>query len=129
MSSATRMIALTMVVATALAGPLAPLAAAQQASPPAGTAEGSTKTGQGSLTAYDVGAGVMNALYVPGKAVLCTVGVGFSTVLLIVTFGTAYKAVTAIVEEGCTGKWILTGEDIKPDQPVRAPGDWLREGA
>ena len=117
-----------MVLTAVLAGPLEPLALAQQPSQPAqpqlfqeAMKGGRTQSG---TDAYDVGAGVANVVRVPAKGVLCVLGgaVGFS--LLIMTFGTAYKASTRIAEEGCGGKWILTGDDLRPEKEAAAADSW-----
>jgi hypothetical protein len=69
--------------------------------------------------AYDVGAGMANLAYVPGKAILCALGASVGVVLLVLTAGSGYKAATAAGEEGCGGKWILTGNDLQPAQPFQ----------
>ena len=61
-------------------------------------------------------AAVSDVLYVPGKAIVC----GASGVLWIatmaLTFGALYQEAADFVKGGCGGKWVLTGEDIKPAQ-------------
>jgi hypothetical protein len=57
-----------------------------------------------------------DVFYVPGKAIVC----GASGVLWIatmaLTFGALYQEAADFVKGGCGGKWVLTGEDIKPAQ-------------
>lgn len=59
-----------------------------------------------------VAAGMMNVIYVPGKAILCTAGVVASVGLLLVTFGSGYRAAKSVFNEGCGGDWILTPEHL-----------------
>jgi hypothetical protein len=40
-------------------------------------------------------------------------------VVLAATFGTAYRAASAAVHEGCGGKWMVTGDDLRPDARTR----------
>jgi hypothetical protein len=35
--------------------------------------------------------------------------------VLAATFGTAYRAASAAVHEGCGGRWTVTGDDLRPD--------------
>src|SRR5262245_19247092 len=58
------------------------------------------------------GAAVMNVVYIPGKAFLCTAGVITSTVLLVLTFGSAYRAARSVFLEGCSSPWVLTAEHV-----------------
>ncbi|MGH7396857.1 MAG: hypothetical protein ACRELW_04910 [Candidatus Rokuibacteriota bacterium] len=57
---------------------------------------------------------VSDVFYVPGKAIVC----GVSGVLWIgtmaLTFGALYQEAADFVKGGCGGRWVLTGEDIKP---------------
>jgi hypothetical protein len=59
-----------------------------------------------------VAAGFMNVVYVPGKAILCGLGTVATVGLLLLTFGTAYRAATDTFKEGCGGDWVLTAEHI-----------------
>ena len=59
-----------------------------------------------------VAAGMMNVIYVPGKAIICTVGVVASVSVLLVTFGSGYRAAKSVFNEGCGGDWILTPEHL-----------------
>jgi hypothetical protein len=52
--------------------------------------------------------------YVPGKAIVCGLsGLGY-VIAMTLTFGALYQESTDFVRGGCGGKWVLTGEDIKP---------------
>jgi hypothetical protein len=109
-----RSLALVVAVSFLLGGPLAPLAAAQQQPP---MMQDQMKTGQPDDTnAYDVGAGIANIAYVPGKALVCGAGVLVGGVLMLLTLGTAYKAAAATGEDGCGGKWVLRGDDLRPSR-------------
>ena len=128
-----RAIALSLVVAFLVAGPLAPVVRAQQAPPAPGTQgelfqespKGSPdERAQRSSAAYDAGAVLIDAFYVPGKAILCTLSVGVNFSLLMLTFGTAYRAAAAVAREGCGGKWYLTGEDLRPRAEGTRESDW-----
>jgi hypothetical protein len=111
-----RSISLAVMLSLVLGGPLAPFAAAQQPAPP-GAMQDAAKTNEhngASSPAYDVGAGLANVAYVPGKVVLCGLGIVAGTIGLLLTFGTAYRAAAAVGEEGCGGRWVLTGDDLRP---------------
>lgn len=129
MTLAFRAVALLVACSTLLAGPLTSRALAQQPAQPAKpellpeTLKPSDQT-PSRIDAYDVGAGVANVVAIPGKAVLCTVGGAFAFAVLVITAGSGYKAATRIATEGCGGKWILTGEDLRPDEPELKPFDW-----
>lgn len=120
-----------------LAGPLAPIAGAQQptqptqptqpaqpAQPPApdlfqetlrAEREGDRKQG-----VYDAGAVAVNVFLVPGRAVTCVLGGAVGIAVLAVTLGSGYRAASAVVHEGCGGKWVVTGDDLRPDARTRA---------
>lgn len=59
-----------------------------------------------------VGAGFMNVVYVPGKAIICGLSTVASAGLLLITFGTAYTGATKVFKEGCHGDWVLTPEHV-----------------
>ena len=121
-----RSIAFVTVMSILFYGPLAPLAVAQQ---PTHAGDMQMKESESKRTndmrmmmesesernpAYDVGAGIANVVYVPGKAIVCTVGVVGAMVLLTLTAGSAYRASTELGEQGCGGKWLLKGDDLRP---------------
>jgi hypothetical protein len=68
-----------------------------------------------------VAAGMMNVIYVPGKAIICTFGAVASFSVLVITLGSGYKAAKTVFNEGCGGDWVLTPEHLsgkiqrKPD--------------
>jgi hypothetical protein len=66
-------------------------------------------------------AGFLNVVYVPGKAIICTAGVLTSTLLMLLTFGSAYRAARGVFMEGCSAPWALTADDVSGKNP--GPGD------
>ncbi len=136
---------LTVVVALAMlaTGPFAPLAAAQQPAPPSSPPpaqpmpEPATapppqdvpepESHLGESAAYNVGAGIANVFYIPGKGLMCGLGGAVGIFILIVSLGSAPKPAAYFAREGCGGKWILTGDDLRPDSDVRF--DWERDNS
>ena len=108
-----------LLTALLLAGPLTPLAHAQQPQPPAPDlfqetlkAEREADRHRGT---YDAGAVAVNVFLVPGRAITCVLGGVVGFVALAATFGTGYRAASAAMHEGCGGKWMVTGDDLRPD--------------
>ena len=64
---------------------------------------------------YEAGAVVTNVFLIPGRAITCALGAGLGVVVLAVTFGTGYKTAAGAFDEGCGGKWVVSGDDLKPD--------------
>lgn len=79
--------------------------------------ESSTDPTPGDATA----AGVMNVVFIPGKVIVCTAGVVTSTILMLLTFGSAYRAARGVFQEGCSNPWALTAEHMSGKIP--GPGD------
>lgn len=63
-------------------------------------------------TGAKIGAGVLNVVYVPGKAIICGTGTLVAGVFMLATFGTAYREAVSFFNEGCGGAWLLTGEQV-----------------
>ena len=108
-----------LLTALLLAGPLTPLAHAQQPQPPAPDrfqetlkAEREADRHRGT---YDAGAVAVNVFLVPGRAITCVLGGVVGFVALAATFGTGYRAASAAMHEGCGGKCMVTGDDLRPD--------------
>jgi hypothetical protein len=59
-----------------------------------------------------VAAGLMNVVYVPGKAIICTLGTIATVGLLLLTFGTAHQAAKSTFVEGCGGDWVLSADHL-----------------
>jgi hypothetical protein len=113
-----------MLTALLLAGPLAPIAGAQQPSqPPAPDLFQETlkaeRDAERHRAAYGAGAVAVNMFLVPGRVITCVLGGAVGVVALAATFGTGYRAASAAVHEGCGGKWIVTGDDLRPDARTR----------
>src|SRR5262245_14480468 len=109
----------TVVAAFVIGVFLAPLAASAQmqvSPPPPGPPP--MVTGPYQPTQGDrVGAGFLNVVYIPGKAILCSVGTLASAGLMLLTFGSAYHASVDLFNEGCGGKWVLSPSDVAARRP------------
>ena len=64
---------------------------------------------------YEAGAVVTNVFLIPGRAITCALGAGLGVAVLALTFGTGYKTAAGAFDEGCGGKWAVTGDDLKPE--------------
>jgi hypothetical protein len=117
MRNGLRLVAFVAVVAFALGGPLSPLALAQQATSPDLIQERLKESApEHGTDAYDVGAGVLTVFKAPFNVGLCLLGTALGATLFGLTLGSGYRATTRVVEEGCGTKWLITGDDIRPDQ-------------
>jgi hypothetical protein len=135
-------IAAALVAVLFVSGPLAPVAAFAQSQPteppltsqqpgqervPVDPVEKLLPPSVEPITSNDptdgdrIAAGFMNVVYVPGKAILCTAGVVTSTVLMLLTFGSAYRSARGVFLEGCSAPWALTGDYVSGKIP--GPGD------
>jgi hypothetical protein len=77
--------------------------------------------------AYNVGAGIANVFYIPGKGILCAAGVASGVFIMLITIGSAPRPAAYFAREGCGGRWYLVGDDLRPDNEIRAY-DWERDG-
>jgi hypothetical protein len=59
-----------------------------------------------------IGAGVLNVVYVPGKAIVCTAGTLVAGGFMLLTFGSAYREAVSFFNEGCRGSWVITPEQV-----------------
>jgi hypothetical protein len=137
-----------LLAALLLVGPLASLAGAQQPNPPSPPASQPGAGGQPApppapdlfqetLRAeramprenhvYDVEAVVASMFLVPGRALTCVLGGAVGFVILGATLGTAYRPASAVVHEGCGGKWIVTGDDLRPETGTGRPVEFYME--
>jgi hypothetical protein len=111
-----------------LAGPLAPIVGAQQPSQPAPDlfqeSLRAQQEAERSRGAYNAGAVAVNVFLVPGRAITCVLGGAVGVAALLATFGTGYRFASYAVHEGCGGKWIVTGDDLRPDSRDR---DWMEQ--
>ena len=64
---------------------------------------------------YEAGAVITNIFLIPGRAITCALGAGLGVAVLAITFGTGYKTAAGAFDEGCGGKWVVTGDDLRPD--------------
>jgi hypothetical protein len=115
-----------LLAALLLAGPLTPVAGAQQPTPPAPELFQETlkaeQESDRSRGVYNAGAVAVNVFLVPGRAITCVLGGVVGLVTLAATFGSAYHAASDVVHEGCGGKWTVSGDDLRPDSRHRVGG-------
>src|SRR5437867_7336387 len=127
-----RTLAVAVSLVMLLTGPLAPLANAQQPAPtppaPEQTMEMKPDTSgrAAESAAYNIGAGVANVFYIPGKVGLCGLGGLVGVFVMIVSIGSAPRTAAGFAREGCGGKWVLTGDDLKPEADART-FDWEKD--
>jgi hypothetical protein len=152
MKTAVRILAVAVSFLMLMTGPLAPIAFAQQPSPaqpepaaqqqptpqpepaaqqPAQQAmpepEPLRESRLAESAAYNVGAGIANVFYIPGKGILCAAGVASGVFIMLVTIGSAPRPAAYFAREGCGGRWYLVGDDLRPENEIRA-FDWERDG-
>ena len=108
--SKSRWLCAVLVVAMAMGGPLAPMAALAQVQMqpeiPAQPPREPVSTGA------KVGAGFLNVVYVPGKAIACGAGTIVAGAFMLLTFGSAHREATSFFNEGCAGPWLSTPEQV-----------------
>ena len=63
---------------------------------------------------YDVGATVATVARMPFNVAICGLGAVTGGMLFVLTLGTAYRATTRMIEEGCAQRWIVRGDDLRP---------------
>jgi hypothetical protein len=151
MKTGMRTLAVAVSLLMLMTGPLAPAAFAQQPSPvqPEPAAQQPTpqpepaaqppaqqtlpqpeplrESREGESAAYNVGAGIANVFYIPGKCILCAAGVTSGVLIMLFTFGSAPRPAAYFAREGCGGRWYLVGDDLRPETEIRA-FDWERDG-
>jgi len=66
---------------------------------------------------YNAEAVLVNIFLVPGRAVTCAAGGIAGVGILLLSLGSGYRAASGIMHEGCGGKWIVKGDDLRPDTP------------
>jgi hypothetical protein len=71
--------------------------------------------GAGKAVLYGTGAVVTNIFLIPGRVITCALGGGLGVAVLAITFGTGYKAAASVWDEGCGGKWVVSGDDLRPE--------------
>lgn len=115
----TKVIAAWFAVVLLLIGALQPGALAQQAEPDLFEAAGATPPPERRNYLYDVGGAVVTVLKTPFNIGLCALGGALGAGLFVLTLGSGYKASARVMEEGCSGPWIVTGNDLRPDTSMR----------
>ena len=139
MSVTFRVIALSLITTVLVGGPLAPLARAQQPppmpAPQSDLLQESLKATPGETPqrsyseVYDAAAVLADLFYIPGKVGLCVLSVGVGMAVLALTFGSSYRWARDAWHEGCAGKWVLTGKDLRPSEPVARGYDWEQDAS
>ena len=138
MKTGSRILTVLVALAMLATGPLAPLAAAQQPAPPSPPPPQQQPAPQPVMqpdipepeshlaesAAYNVGAGIANVFYIPGKGLLCGVGGAVGIFILLISLGSAPRPAAYFAREGCGGKWVLTGDDLRPDDAHYRAFDW-----
>lgn len=69
----------------------------------------------------NAGAAVLNVVYVPGKALICTAGTLTAFAVMLITFGSGYRPAVSLFKEGCHGDWYLTGDHVAGNVPIPDP--------
>jgi hypothetical protein len=103
-----RWLSWVLLAALGIGAPLAPMAAAQMSMQPETVETPAPPPGTGAK----VGAGVLNVVYVPGKAIICGAGTIVAGGLMLLTFGSAYREAASFFNDGCGGSWVLTPEQV-----------------
>ena len=151
MKTGMRTLAVAVSLLMLMTGPLAPIAFAQQpspvqaeppaqqqptpqpepaAQPPAQQTmqpEPLRESRMAESAAYNVGAGIANVFYIPGKCILCVAGVASGVFIMLITIGSGPRPAAYFAREGCGGRWYLVGDDLRPETEIRA-FDWERDG-
>ncbi len=55
-----------------------------------------------------------DVFHVPGKAIVCGASGARWVATMALTFGALHEEAAHFVRRGCGGRWVLTGEDMKP---------------
>lgn len=100
-------------VATVTAtGALTPVAARAQSPLQSMQSDEPESAESGPGTGAKVGAGILNVVYVPGRAIICSASLVVAGGFMLLTFGTAYREAVSFFNEGCRGSWALTAEQV-----------------
>jgi hypothetical protein len=149
MRTAIRILTALLLLSLVTTGPLAPAAFAQQPMQPAQPAEpapgvvvtppappGQPELFQGTVkeqrpaergaSLYDAEAAVANAFLIPGRTVTCVLGSAVGVGILALTLGTGYRLAADAFYEGCGGRWVVSGDDVRPEPGRSRPFDWER---
>ena len=98
-----KILGVILAVAVALEGPVVGLARAQEAPAPAQTVE----------EEIHPLATVLTAVNIPARALLCGLASLVGSILMGASAGRRYADAAHMIEEGCSGPWIITPEMIE----------------
>jgi hypothetical protein len=141
MKVAFRAVAVSVVLSLAWAGPLAPLATAQQPAAPPVIVVAPSQPGapppmyeeqmlppppQRGVDGYDVGAVAMTAFGFPFKIAICGIGFAAHIIVFAASFAARPDASMGILDEACGSKahWIIRGEDIRTRPSATKAFEW-----
>lgn len=116
-----KIVSLALAVVLTLSGPLNVLAQSKESEATAAPADGTGSSGPRD-TAYEVGAGVATVINIPLRSVLCVLGSGIGLFVMVISFGSGYRAATRVVEEGCGGPWLITPAHLKGTEQSTSDG-------
>lgn len=122
-----KVLSLAMVVVVALSAPVPIQAQPKESEAPAMAATETasaqeTRKDDSSGAAYEIGAGVATAVNIPLRGAICVIGGVAGFVVLVITFGSGYRAAASVVEHGCSGPWIITPEHLKGTEQPKSDG-------
>lgn len=115
-----RWLTLLLTAALLVTGPLAPAGWAQQPqqpdAPKAAERQMATEPEPKGMSPefYSIAAGAATIVNIPGRTILCVTGSVVGLAVLLITLGSGYRAATKVAEEGCSGPWVITADDVKP---------------
>ena len=141
MKVAFRAVAVSVVLSLAWAGPLAPLAMAQQPSappvivvtppppvgpPPMYQEQVELPPPRRGIDGYDVGAVAMTAFGFPFKIAICGIGFAAHIIVFAGSFAARPDASAGILDEACGSgaHWIVRGEDIRTRPSATKAFEW-----
>lgn len=120
-----KIVSLVLAVVLTLSGPLNVLAQSKEseatAASPAPSTDGAGESGMRDVP-YKVGAGVATVINIPLRSVLCVLGSGIGLFVMVISFGSGYRAATRVVEEGCGGPWLITPAHLKGTEQSTSDG-------
>lgn len=93
-----------------LIGPLRAIAQSQEEQP---SAEASTQTGE---VEFHPVASVLTAMNIPARGVLCGLTGLMAGIVMAASAGMRYADAGKMMEEGCSGPWIITPEMLEKSQ-------------
>lgn len=73
---------------------------------------------------YEGTAAAANVFYVPGKVITCGMGGIVAFGLMALTFGSGYRHMAGVLDEGCGGKWVLSADDMRQNRSTSTFDYW-----